>query len=344
MSLKCRVCGKELPEFDQRGFRNAGFTAHQNRCIERERERREGITKRRPQRAHTTHGHRRLLPASSSSSLPPFIDYYRRSSQRRRRHSTISDVVSLQQSSAPASFFSSPPSFSSQPLAPSTFLNFNTASPEEQQQQQEEERQALQSQSPPPPLFSSFPISHYPNYYVYRSYCSQPPPSSITVSSSAPPGSTYPPPIPCRTIEQITGSSFLHPIDHDPIQQDQSPSSFVSSSSSTTLSPLPSQQQMQPSSMVNSMNPILPHEAEEEKPFNYSSLSAPPDLQFHGVEQESSIITTPAKLQVELFPVRHCDYCIPNAGLHDPNCYLLRQFVTGATTRAPQGPSSSASC
>lgn len=36
MSLLCRVCGKEFPEFDQRGFRNAGFTAHQNRCIERE--------------------------------------------------------------------------------------------------------------------------------------------------------------------------------------------------------------------------------------------------------------------------------------------------------------------
>ena len=34
--LKCKICQKEFPRFDQRGFRNAGFTAHQNRCIERE--------------------------------------------------------------------------------------------------------------------------------------------------------------------------------------------------------------------------------------------------------------------------------------------------------------------
>lgn len=34
--LQCKVCQKEFPKYDQRGFRNAGFTAHQNRCIERE--------------------------------------------------------------------------------------------------------------------------------------------------------------------------------------------------------------------------------------------------------------------------------------------------------------------
>lgn len=33
--LRCKICQKEFPRFDQRGFRNAGFTAHQNRCIER---------------------------------------------------------------------------------------------------------------------------------------------------------------------------------------------------------------------------------------------------------------------------------------------------------------------
>ncbi|KAI7848854.1 hypothetical protein BDC45DRAFT_574465 [Circinella umbellata] len=328
MHLKCRVCGKELPEFDQRGFRNAGFTAHQNRCIERERERREGIT-RRPQRAHTTHGHRRLLPASSSLSPPPFIDYYRRnSSQRRRRHSLISDVIPLQQSSAPASFSSSPPSFSSQQLGPSTFLNFNTASLGQQQQQ---------SQPPPPRLFSSFPVSHqHPNYYAYHSYCSQNLPSSspINVSSSTAEESTYP-------SEQITGPIFLNQIDHDPIiQQHQLPSS---SSPITTLS---SQQHMQSNNtMINYMDSILPQE-EEVKPSNCSSLSAPPDLQFHGIE-EPSILTT--RSHIAFFPVQHCDYCIPNSGLHDPNCYLLLQFVTGATTttttshRAPQGPSSSTS-
>ncbi|KAI9316247.1 hypothetical protein BX666DRAFT_219534 [Dichotomocladium elegans] len=35
MFLQCKVCGKEFPEYDQRGFRNAGFTAHQNRCVSR---------------------------------------------------------------------------------------------------------------------------------------------------------------------------------------------------------------------------------------------------------------------------------------------------------------------
>ncbi|KAI9495268.1 hypothetical protein BDB00DRAFT_786596 [Zychaea mexicana] len=112
MSLKCRVCGKELPEYDQRGFRNAGFTAHQNRCIERERERREGVT-RPPQRAHTMNMPRRLLPASSSS---PFFNYWRPVSSRRRRHSALSGT--LQQT--PASSSSSPPSLSPQQLGSSS--------------------------------------------------------------------------------------------------------------------------------------------------------------------------------------------------------------------------------
>jgi hypothetical protein len=34
--LQCNICKKVFPKFDQRGFRNAGFTAHQNRCIERD--------------------------------------------------------------------------------------------------------------------------------------------------------------------------------------------------------------------------------------------------------------------------------------------------------------------
>ncbi|KAF1804188.1 hypothetical protein V8B55DRAFT_1413417 [Mucor lusitanicus] len=34
--LQCKICQKEFPKYDQRGFRNAGFTAHQNRCIEKE--------------------------------------------------------------------------------------------------------------------------------------------------------------------------------------------------------------------------------------------------------------------------------------------------------------------
>lgn len=34
--LQCRICQKEFPKYDQRGFRNSGFTTHQNRCIEKE--------------------------------------------------------------------------------------------------------------------------------------------------------------------------------------------------------------------------------------------------------------------------------------------------------------------
>lgn len=34
--LQCRICQKIFPKFDQRGFRNSGFTAHQNRCIEKD--------------------------------------------------------------------------------------------------------------------------------------------------------------------------------------------------------------------------------------------------------------------------------------------------------------------
>ncbi|OBZ88374.1 hypothetical protein A0J61_03576 [Choanephora cucurbitarum] len=33
--LKCIVCHKQFARYDQRGFRNPGFTAHQNRCIDR---------------------------------------------------------------------------------------------------------------------------------------------------------------------------------------------------------------------------------------------------------------------------------------------------------------------
>ncbi|KAI8376779.1 hypothetical protein BD560DRAFT_422314 [Blakeslea trispora] len=32
---KCLVCQKQFARYDQRGFQNPGFTAHQNRCIER---------------------------------------------------------------------------------------------------------------------------------------------------------------------------------------------------------------------------------------------------------------------------------------------------------------------
>ncbi|CEI91157.1 hypothetical protein RMCBS344292_05457 [Rhizopus microsporus] len=69
--LQCKVCKKEFSEFDQRGFRNAGFTAHQNRCIERQNHERnlEQFTPKRKRRL--------LLPASPnltrSSTSPPSV-------------------------------------------------------------------------------------------------------------------------------------------------------------------------------------------------------------------------------------------------------------------------------
>lgn len=62
---KCRVCGKEFLKYDQRGFRNAGFTAHQNKCVEKgplpTRNNSPDDSKKRNQRL--------LLPASRSSEL-----------------------------------------------------------------------------------------------------------------------------------------------------------------------------------------------------------------------------------------------------------------------------------
>lgn len=68
MSLQCKVCGKEFPEFDQRGFRNAGFTAHQNRCIGRAAaaaasNQNVPVSKPSPPR-------RRLLPATTTTAIP----------------------------------------------------------------------------------------------------------------------------------------------------------------------------------------------------------------------------------------------------------------------------------
>ncbi|KAL0088219.1 hypothetical protein J3Q64DRAFT_1846402 [Phycomyces blakesleeanus] len=62
MNLQCPLCFKEFPMYDQRGFRNAGFTAHHNRCVEKEVQKVElssGDTQR------TIHPRRRLLPAPS---------------------------------------------------------------------------------------------------------------------------------------------------------------------------------------------------------------------------------------------------------------------------------------
>ncbi|GAN01508.1 hypothetical protein MAM1_0008d00941 [Mucor ambiguus] len=60
--LQCKICQKEFPKYDQRGFRNAGFTAHQNRCIEREYLSNHPTT---GQQQPTVNRQRMLLPAPS---------------------------------------------------------------------------------------------------------------------------------------------------------------------------------------------------------------------------------------------------------------------------------------
>ncbi|KAL9555771.1 hypothetical protein MBANPS3_002210 [Mucor bainieri] len=64
--LQCKICQKEFPRYDQRGFRNAGFTAHQNRCIEKESLSNLPTSEQQPS---TVNRQRMLLPAPSSS--PP---------------------------------------------------------------------------------------------------------------------------------------------------------------------------------------------------------------------------------------------------------------------------------
>lgn len=44
---QCQVCGKEFPARDQRGFRNPGFTYHQNKCVQRKKQQEEEEEKRR---------------------------------------------------------------------------------------------------------------------------------------------------------------------------------------------------------------------------------------------------------------------------------------------------------
>lgn len=73
--LQCKICQKVFPKFDQRGFRNAGFTAHQNKCIEKEYLLDNPVSKK-----HTSSKQRPILPApsiavSSSTQIMPNTSY-----------------------------------------------------------------------------------------------------------------------------------------------------------------------------------------------------------------------------------------------------------------------------
>ncbi|KAI7897776.1 uncharacterized protein BX663DRAFT_527167 [Cokeromyces recurvatus] len=84
--LQCKICYKQFPKYDQRGFRNAGFTAHQNRCIERKKPNYLTMI----EQQHSKPKHRLLLPApekqqqhSSSLTTPNYMPYSILSTQQR---------------------------------------------------------------------------------------------------------------------------------------------------------------------------------------------------------------------------------------------------------------------
>ncbi|KAI7875804.1 hypothetical protein K492DRAFT_220681 [Lichtheimia hyalospora FSU 10163] len=92
MNLQCKVCGKEFPEFDQRGFRNAGFTAHQNRCIGRATAAAVAASNQNVPVSKPSPLRRRLLPATTMPTTSMQMDYW-----QHQQHLNYS------------SFYSSPP-------------------------------------------------------------------------------------------------------------------------------------------------------------------------------------------------------------------------------------------
>lgn len=94
---KCRVCQKEFLKYDQRGFRNAGFTAHQNKCVEKG----QLLTNRASDEKNNKRNQRLLLPASRSSE-PLYSPY---SSKNRMRKPSLPERQRIQ---SPAVHFTSP--------------------------------------------------------------------------------------------------------------------------------------------------------------------------------------------------------------------------------------------
>lgn len=114
--LQCKVCKKELSEFDQRGFRNAGFTAHQNRCIERQNR------ERNPKQFTPKRKRRLLLPASPnltrSGTSPPSVTHLPSTSLSFINYSSPSTVSSL------LSFQSAAPILVSTPISAEHPMNY----------------------------------------------------------------------------------------------------------------------------------------------------------------------------------------------------------------------------
>lgn len=167
MNLQCRICGKEFPEFDQRGFRNAGFTAHQNRCIERERQRSDELAGRRSSRVASTVP-RRLLPAPTAANTTATAGLYRRQQQQQeqqQRTTIVATTTSPRQRpqrrsrrrSAQAANASSAAA-TTLPLIPSSTLSVSTYYHHHQQQQQQPMVRIISTEPTPILLCSSPPL------------------------------------------------------------------------------------------------------------------------------------------------------------------------------------------
>ncbi|KAI8077870.1 uncharacterized protein BX664DRAFT_45378 [Halteromyces radiatus] len=68
--LQCPICNQEFPALDQRGFRNAGYTSHHNRCIERQQQQQNESQRDHPSSRAARFAlaiRRRLLPAQPPS-------------------------------------------------------------------------------------------------------------------------------------------------------------------------------------------------------------------------------------------------------------------------------------
>ncbi|ORZ21638.1 hypothetical protein BCR42DRAFT_196559 [Absidia repens] len=106
IKIRCPICNQEFPAYDQRGFRNAGFTAHHNRCLERRQQQNE------PQQRdhHTSRAsrfawavRRRLLPARPrpTSSTNVVIEGQNRSSPQSPLSGSSNSSSSSSSSSPP---------------------------------------------------------------------------------------------------------------------------------------------------------------------------------------------------------------------------------------------------
>ncbi|KAI8341155.1 hypothetical protein BC941DRAFT_467207 [Chlamydoabsidia padenii] len=87
--LQCPICNQQFPAYDQRGFRNAGFTSHHNRCLERQQQQQNETQQNDMKSSRASRFamaiRRRLLPAQPVSPIP-----INTTSQAHKRNSILS--------------------------------------------------------------------------------------------------------------------------------------------------------------------------------------------------------------------------------------------------------------